>query len=296
MSTASAIRVSAATVTILIGSVAVPLNSQVILSASEDTVEERLVSPAPVINVSAGEMARDTMVGAAPPMASSGPASVITPDAGSGVLPVQSTKMKRPDFNRDIYYKNKLEVSLESGWLPINVPFVWDFVVDSAYSTNPLPYTMVPNTLSLRWQHGDVRGHTWLRGNWDHSFGFSYTDVVRGPETRYFAFDYKFRRNFVQPRWRLAPYFEMGGGGGDINAKGYKVTYGQGQDLTFTYTIGAGARWNFNPKWSIAGGVTYMHVSNFYLSEPKIEDYGINVYGPVVGINMRLGKEKRHAM
>jgi hypothetical protein len=36
--------------------------------------------------------------------------------------------------------------------------------------------------------------------------------------------------------------------------------------------------------------VTYMHVSNFYLSEPRYEDFGINVYGPMVGIYMRVGK------
>jgi hypothetical protein len=36
-------------------------------------------------------------------------------------------------------------------------------------------------------------------------------------------------------------------------------------------------------------------VSNFYLSEPAIEDYGINVYGPMFGMNIRLGKEKLHS-
>src|SRR3954454_947076 len=35
-------------------------------------------------------------------------------------------KPERPDFNREIYYKNKLERSLETGWLPINIPFVFD--------------------------------------------------------------------------------------------------------------------------------------------------------------------------
>jgi hypothetical protein len=35
-----------------------------------------------------------------------------------------------------------------------------------------------------------------------------------------------------------------------------------------------------------------MHVSNFYLSEPRYEDFGINVYGSIVGVYMRLGKPK----
>jgi hypothetical protein len=89
------------------------------------------------------------------------------------------------------------------------------------------------------------------------------------------------------------PYFEARGGVGDINAKGPSgVLYAQGQDLTFTLMMGSGARYNFNPRYSISGGMTYMHVSNFYLSEPKYEDFGINVFGPIVGIYMRLGKDK----
>ena len=35
-----------------------------------------------------------------------------------------------------------------------------------------------------------------------------------------------------------------------------------------------------------------MHVSNAYLSQPKYEDFGINVYGPILGVYMRLGKDK----
>ena len=41
----------------------------------------------------------------------------------------------KPDFNRDIYYRNKLEFSFESGWLPNNVPLVFDFLVGSPYTT-----------------------------------------------------------------------------------------------------------------------------------------------------------------
>jgi hypothetical protein len=205
---------------------------------------------------------------------------------------LQHTPVKRPDFNRDIYYKNKLEYSLESGWLPINVPFVWDFLVSSPYTVWPLQYTMVPNLIGVRWHTGDVKGPSILRGNWDWTFSGSYTDIPRGPETRYFAFDYGIRRNFVQRRWRVVPYYEMRGGIGDINSKGWEVTYAQGQNMTFTYMMGSGARYNFNPRWSVTAGLNYMHVSNFYLSEPKNEDYGINVYGPMFGINMLLGKEK----
>jgi hypothetical protein len=35
-----------------------------------------------------------------------------------------------------------------------------------------------------------------------------------------------------------------------------------------------------------------MHVSNFYLSEPRYENFGINVYGAMVGVYMRLSRPK----
>jgi hypothetical protein len=206
-------------------------------------------------------------------------------------------KPQRPDFNRDIYYKNKLERSLETGWLPNNIPFVFDFLVGSRFTAWPLHYTLVPNIASVRWQLDNIWGWKVLRGNTDFSFSGSYTAIPRGAETRYFAFDYGIRRNFIPPRSRIVPYVEGRGGIGNINSKGPRgVEYAQGQDMTFTLMVGSGARYNFGPRYSVSAGVTYMHVSNFYLSEPKYEDFGINVYGPMVGVYMRIGKPKQSAV
>src|SRR5215472_14531924 len=145
----------------------------------------------------------------------------------------KTAKPFKPDFNRSIYYKNKLEFSLETGWLPNNIPFVFDFLVGSKYTQWPLHYTLVPNIASIRWQIDNIWGWKFLRGNTDFSFSGSYTAIPRGAETRYFAFDYGIRRNFIQPNWRIVPYFEGRGGVGDINAKEpYGVLYAQGQDLT----------------------------------------------------------------
>jgi hypothetical protein len=203
---------------------------------------------------------------------------------------------KPADFNRNIYYRNKLEFSLETGYLPINVPLPFDFLVSSPYTRNPLDYTLVPIIASLRWHLGDLRGPRILRGNMDVTFSPSFTVIPRGPETRYAAFDVGVRRNFVHPNWRIAPYFEVRGGLGFIDAKGPKgVLYAQGQDFTFTLMLGSGVRYNFNPRYSISAGVGYMHISNAYLSQPKFEDFGINVYGPMVGVNIRLGKHQRES-
>jgi len=52
-------------------------------------------------------------------------------------------------------------------------------------------------------------------------------------------------------------------------------------------------RYNLNSRYAILFGLNYMHVSNMYLSEPKYTNYGINVYGPMFGLDVRLGKPKR---
>ena len=99
----------------------------------------------------------------------------------------------------------------KTGWLPNNIPFVFDFIVNSPYTQWPLHYTLVPTIASLRWQIDNIWGWKFLRGNTDFTFSGSYTDVARGPETRYFAFDYGIRRNFIPRNWRVVPYFECAG-------------------------------------------------------------------------------------
>jgi len=200
---------------------------------------------------------------------------------------------KSTDFNRDIYYKNKLEFSLETGWLPINIPFVYDCFVGDEYNQTPLKYTLVPTLASLRWHMGDIRGPWILRGNFDFTFSAAFTAIPRGPETHYEAYDMGIRRNFVHRNWRIAPYFDIRLGVGRIDAKGpLGVPYAQGQDLTFTYMMGSGVRYNFNSRYAISAGLNYMHVSNMYLSEPKFLNYGINVYGPMFGLEVRIKKPK----
>lgn len=190
------------------------------------------------------------------------------------------------DFNRKIYYKNKLEVSLDAGWLPHNTPFIF-----TPSDQNPQDYTLAPLIVSLRWHLGDIGGPWFLRGNTDLTFSGSYTVIPRGPESRYAAFMMGVRRNFVRPNWRIAPYLGGHVGLGFVDAKGPEgVPYAQGQDFTFTFIMGGGVRYNFNTRYSISAGIEYMHISNLYLSEPQVINWGINVVGPTFGINRSLGK------
>lgn len=209
------------------------------------------------------------------------------------ILPLQGSNT---DFNQSIYYRNRLEFSLDGGWLPINIPFVFDVFLGDSYNKTPLNYTLVPIIVSLRWQLDDVGGPWILRGNWDLTTSGAVTVIPRGPETRYFAWIMGIRRNFVPRRGRIAPYFDGRLGLGGIDAKGpFGVLFAQGQDFTFTMNMGAGMRYNFNPRYSISAGLNWMHISNLYLSEPQFSNYGINVYGPMFGIDVRLGKPHPHS-
>jgi hypothetical protein len=203
---------------------------------------------------------------------------------------------KPPDFNQNIYYKNKLEFGLDVGWLPINIPFVFDVFLGDGYTMTPLRYTLVPIIASVRWQMGEVAGPSFLRGNWDLSASASAVVIPRGPETRYYAWIMGIRRNFVQRNWKIAPYFDGRLGLGNIDAKEpLGVIWSQGQNFTFTVNLGSGVRYNFNPRYSISAGLNWMHISNLYLSEPRFPNYGINVYGPMFGIDVRIGKPHHHA-
>jgi len=212
-------------------------------------------------------------------------------------------RAKPPDFNRDIYYRNKLEFSLDAGWLPINIPFPLDVFVGDAYNTYPLKYTLVPIIVSLRWHLNGVGGPWILRGNWDLTCSGSVTVIPRGPESRYFAYIMGVRRNFVPRNSKVAPYFDVRLGLGNIDAQGPEgVPYAQGEDLTFTVNMGSGVRYNFSPHYAISAGLNFMHISNLDLSQGSgkngnwgIRNYGINVYGPMVGIDIQLRRHQRHA-
>ena len=210
---------------------------------------------------------------------------------GAGASTTKPPDSRSEDPNRGIYYKNKLEFSLEGGWLPINIPFPFDFLLGDGYNFPGLYYTLVPIIASVRWQIDDVRGPWILRGNWDVTFSGSVTAIPRGAETRYFSYIMGIRRNFVPRRWKVAPYVDGRLGLGEIDAKGpLGVAYAQGQNFTFTLNLGSGMRYNLNSRYGLEVGMHYMHISNLYLSEPKFLNYGINVYGPWAGINVRLGK------
>lgn len=214
------------------------------------------------------------------------------------VQPIVEVPASKPqDFNQEIYYKNKLEFSLEAGWLPINIPLPFDVFSGDAYNTYPLKYTLVPIMGALRWHMNGIGGPWVLRGNWDFQFIGAVTAIPRGPESRYLAYMMGMRRNFVPRNWRATPYFDVRVGVGNVDAKGpIGVYYAQGQNLTFNFNFGSGVRYNLNPRYAISAGVNYMHISNANISQTwGVTNYGINVVGPMVGIDVQWRKHRRQS-
>jgi hypothetical protein len=237
--------------------------------------------------------------------------------AGSGTTPTESNSAKAlanspvervvltnpqpADRNSEIYYRNKTELAFDLGTFPINIPFPFDFMEGDPYTEHPLKYTLVPAVVSLRWHMTNLGGPWIFRGNWDLTSSGSFTWIPSGPETRFISYDMGLRRNFVPRNRNYSNYWDIRLGVGQINAKGPKgVPYAQGENWPeFTMNLGTGVRYNFSPRVSFTVGLNYMHISNMDLSEHKPNatdpnwgpiNYGINVFGPQLGINMRLGK------
>src|SRR5579863_5683154 len=217
-------------------------------------------------------------------------------DSSGKPVEKKGERPETPYVDREIYYKNKIEFSLDGGWLPINIPFPFDVFEGDPYDLYPLRYTLVPIVASLRWHLSDVGGWRFLRGNWDLTAGGSATAIPKGAETHYFSYDMGIRRNFIPRNPRVSPYVDIRLGLGVINAKGpLGVYYAQGQNFTFTLNMGSGVRYNFNPRYAISGGLNWMHISNNNLSAPSYSNYGINVYGPMFGLNVTLGRHVGHS-
>ena len=201
------------------------------------------------------------------------------------------TQAGSDDFNRQIYYKNKLELGFGISYVPKNVPMLFDPLRGNKFARSPwvTDYTILPMSLALRWQVTDIIGRYFWRGNVEAGIGPAFMFITKGPESFYAAIITGARYNFVQPNWRIAPYAEANVGLGWTNAQQpYEVMHnlprvGQGQDFTFTFSTGAGLRYNINRDLGVSVGICYLHISNAYLSEPKYKNYGINLVGPSFG-------------
>jgi hypothetical protein len=209
----------------------------------------------------------------------------------------------QPDFNRQIYYKNKLEFAYDTGALFYNTPLLLDPVIGSKFQRTPgaPDYTLIPQNFSLRWHLYDIKGRSFWRGNTDFSVAGNYTVYAQGPESYYTGVIFGLRYNFIQPNWRLVPYFDLRGGFGMTDAqhtneaRENKPEVGQAGNFQFNFSFGSGIRYNPNPNFGVSLGCAFMHISSAYLTRPN---HGINVFGPTAGFDLALPRlsEMMHSL
>jgi lipid A 3-O-deacylase len=143
-------------------------------------------------------------------------------------------------------------------------------------------YTVVPISLTASLKLDDVSldNFAWgiFRGYSEFYFSGQYEQIVHGPENHYEGIMVGPRYNFVQPGWVIIPYVEGGVGIGFADSN--PAAGGLGQDFNFSFSAGAGAKYNICDDFFVRLGVEYQHVSNAGLSEPTNPNHPIDELGP----------------
>jgi hypothetical protein len=178
--------------------------------------------------------------------------------------------------------KSRWSFSFESIYTFEDIPNPWFIAFMHPTKKNFRDYKFATEILSTRYRVTDTSGPLFLRGNLELSIGPIATAIVNGPESYFAGALTGFRYNFVQPRARLIPYFELRGALGlSDSKKRYKTLQ---SDATFSYLIGTGLRYQINPRWSFDVGAVDQHLSTGFFAS---RDYGVDSLGINVGIELR---------
>ena len=179
---------------------------------------------------------------------------------------------------------SRWSLGFESAYLfkTINNPFI--FLVKSRFEgPNPLHYRLATQILSAHYEITRPGGWSFLRGNWEASFGVFDTTIIHGPEDYIVGGLIGMRYNFVPKDSRLSPYIEMRFALSATNAS--KIFQGQQQNLTFGYLLGAGMRYRISDRWSASIGALTQHESDFFMTDPN---FGFNALGVSLDIKRRF--------
>jgi hypothetical protein len=207
-------------------------------------------------------------------------AFAISLQAGTDV-PVQKAETTTAT---DLYRRGTWEFSLESAYTfeTIRFPTRW-FVNYPGRKINPLNYNFATEMIGARYRLTGVGGPGILRGSLQGSVTFVGTAIIEGAETYYAGLALGLHYDFVQARARLVPFIELRGGPGFTDST--SLQYAQQQDLTFTYLLSAGLRYDINPRWTATLGAVDQHLSNFFMAD---HNYGVDSVGINVGVLKRF--------
>ncbi len=149
---------------------------------------------------------------------------------------------------------------------------------------NRADYQTLPQFLTLRvrpwgpWQLGEYRiGTQALAG----VAGVAFTG---GGESYYFGGGVGIRHTLSKPGCRWELYADGRFFAGATDSKG--PPFGQGQDLTLSAVASAGVTYRITPRAKIGAAFMYQHFSNGTLSEPAVENIGLDTIGPSVSFSV----------
>ncbi len=146
-------------------------------------------------------------------------------------------------------------------------------------------YTLVPATLCASLKLDDVGLDNflggWLRGYSEFFFRGDYDFITHGPENHYTGIFVGPRYNFVQPGWKIVPFWEGGVGVGwaDCNPE----QGGLGEHFNFSFEVAAGARYNISDDVFMRLEIQYQHISNAGLSG-TVPNNQIDALGPKLSV------------
>ncbi len=124
-------------------------------------------------------------------------------------------------------------------------------------------------------------GCDWLRGNWEVVANLFGANSVDGPSGFMAGGRLLFRYNFVQPRARLVPFIQLGGGGlGDNIYKNYDQRV-VGSGFEFTLVADGGVRYFITPTVAAFLMADFEHVSN---ANTACRNLGVNAVGGMAGV------------
>lgn len=104
--------------------------------------------------------------------------------------------------------------------------------------------------------------------------------IVQGPGSAVAGATLIFRYNFVQPRARLVPYFQVGAGGVYSNVSEKESLGTISLPVEFNLQALTGLRYFLNDRWSVVAEGGYRHISNAGIHTPNV---GLDSIGGNVG-------------
>jgi hypothetical protein len=112
-------------------------------------------------------------------------------------------------------------------------------------------------------------------------FSFLGEPILNGPESYFIGLGAGGSLEWWTATRAFCTFLSAGGGVGWMDARGYEIPGGQGQDFNLHWYLHGGLRWMLADRLSATAGVYFQHVSN--AGQDKVNP-GVNALGPTLGL------------